>query len=367
MSNFPFTTTLASLPTTIPFVGPDTHERLSGIKFRARIGANENGFGPSPKAQQAMIDSITDVWKYGDSDNFSLRTALARHHDIPIENIVVGEGIDGLLGLVCRMFVSPGRNVVTTNGAYPTFNFQVTGNGGKLHFVDMKNDHEDLDSIVTKAAQTDAVLAYISNPNNPMGTWHEGDVLNRITSNIPQNTMMVLDEAYIEFAPQNTILPIDVTNRQLMRFRTFSKAYAMAGARIGYCIAHADLICEMEKLRNHFGVNRPAQFGALAALEDQEYLQGIVSAVNQGKSELGRIAAKHGLSAIKSATNFLSIDCGRDDKFARMIVQELGKVGIFIRMGWAPPQSRCIRVSVGTSQEHQWFDEALSNVLSNLQ
>src|SRR5512138_2729068 len=164
-SRLPFTPLVEALPASVPFVGPETQERRSGRLFRARIGANESVFGPSPKAIEAMREAAADVWQYGDPENHDLRTAIAAHHGVRPENIVVGEGIDGLLGYLARMVVSEGTPVVTSSGAYPTFNFHVTGFGGRLEFVPYRDDHEDPEALIARARETNAPLIYIANPD----------------------------------------------------------------------------------------------------------------------------------------------------------------------------------------------------------
>ena len=166
-----FTPIVRELPATVPFVGPETQERARGARFRARIGANESVFGPSPKAVAAMRQAAAEAWMYCDPENHDLKVALARHHGVRPENIVVGEGIDALLGYVVRMTVEPGAAVVTSLGAYPTFNFHVTGHGGRLVFVPYKEDREDPDALLAAAVRERPRLVYIANPDNPMGSW----------------------------------------------------------------------------------------------------------------------------------------------------------------------------------------------------
>lgn len=366
MSKYPLIETVKNIPDTVPFVAPETLERQMGTPFVARIGANENVFGPSPKAMAAMREAIPQVWMYGDNQIHDLRFALAKFHNIGIENIAVGEGIDALLGYTCQMFVEPGRKIVTTMGAYPTFNFHVTSNGGQLCFVPFKDDHEDPSALLQKAQDTDATLIYFSNPNNPMGSWHHKDNVQQLIDGVPENTVLLLDEAYIEIAPENTAPDFDVSNPRLLRFRTFSKAYGMAGARIGYCIGEAGLISQMEKVRNHFGVNRIAQAGALAALADQDYLQQTIASIHLGREKIAKIALSHQLEALPSATNFIAIDCKRDEAYAQAIVASMATKGVFIRMPGAAPQSRCIRVSIGKDQDIALFETAFAQTISEL-
>ncbi len=200
-TNFRLTPLAASLPSSVPFVGPETQERAIGRPFAARLGANENTFGPSPNAIAAMQKAASGVWMYGDPESHDLRQALAAHHEIPPENIMIGEGIDGLLGYLARLFVSPGDAVVTSDGAYPTFNYHVAGYGGALHKVPYRDDHEDPQALLAKAAETQAKLIYLANPDNPMGTWHSAPVIQSMIDAVPDGSLLVLDEAYLEFAP----------------------------------------------------------------------------------------------------------------------------------------------------------------------
>ena len=366
MTQFRFTPLAHSLPATVPFVGPETQERQRGAPFDARLGANENVFGPSPRAIQAMQAAAADIWMYGDPENHDLRHALATHHDIAPENIVVGEGIDGLLGYLVRLFVGPGDAVVTSEGAYPTFNYHVAGFGGELHKVPYAGDHEDPGALFAKAAEVGAKLVYLANPDNPMGTWHTGADIVAAMEALPQGCLLVLDEAYVECAPEGTAAPVDIHDPRLIRMRTFSKGYGMAGARVGYALGQAQFIRAFEKIRNHFGMNRAAQAGALAALADTDWLARTRTNVAAAQESISDIAARHGLAALPSATNFVAIDCGRDGQFAKAVLDGLVARGIFVRMPFVEPQNRCIRISCGPERELALFDAALGDVLAEL-
>ncbi|MCK0138050.1 pyridoxal phosphate-dependent aminotransferase [Aliiroseovarius sp. F47248L] len=353
-----------SLPATVPFVGPETQERARGRKFAARLGANENTFGPSPQAIDAMAQAAQDVWMYGDPENFDLRTALAAHHRIDADNIMVGEGIDGLLGYLARLVIGPRDVVVTSQGAYPTFNYHVTGYGGRIVTVPYTDDHEDPDALIAKAGEVGAKLVYIANPDNPMGTWHDAATVQRMIDAVPEGCLLVLDEAYIEFAPNGTAPDIVADDPRVIRMRTFSKAYGMAGARVGYAIGTRDLITAFHKIRNHFGMCRISQAGALVALEDQDYLDRTLADVADARSRIADIAQKNGLTTLPSATNFVSVDCGGDSAVARAVLETLIAQDVFVRMPFASPQNRCIRVSAGRPDELDDFAAALPFALS---
>lgn len=361
-----YTDLVASLPSTVPFVGPETQERASGKPYVARIGANENAFGPSPKAIEALANAASKIWRYADPENFDLITALADHHDLPAKNIVVGEGIDGLLGLLVRMLVEKGDTVVTSAGAYPTFNFHVASFGGKLITVPFKDDHEDIDGLIAAAAKADAKIVYLSNPDNPMGTWHSADTVQKMISQVPQGTLLCLDEAYGEFAPEGTLPAFDVSDERVVRMRTFSKAYGMAGARVGYAIGHEDIISSFNKVRNHYGMNRTGQIAAVAALQDHEWLQTTLTNIQAANERITKIALDNGLKPIPSATNFVTIDCERGPDFAKSLVTTLGELGIFIRMPFVAPQNRCIRISAGTDTDLDALETALPKALALL-
>lgn len=358
-----YTPLTQSLPATVPFVGPETQERQRGSVFAARLGANENVFGPSPKAIEAMQKATNDVWMYGDPENHDLRKALTAHHGITPDHIVVGEGIDGLLGYLVRLLVGPGDAVVTSDGAYPTFNYHVAGFGGVLHKVPYVDDHEDPERLFAKAAEVDAKLVYLANPDNPMGTWHSGADLLTAMDGLPEGCLLVLDEAYVECAPDGTAIDVDIDDPRLIRMRTFSKVYGMAGARVGYGLGAPGLISAFNKVRNHFGMNRAAQAGALAALADDKWLDHVRGEIVTARDRIADIARSHGLTPIPSATNFVTLDCGSDGTFAKAVLDNLISLGIFVRMPFSVPQNRCIRVSCGTAADLDAFEDALPKAL----
>jgi histidinol-phosphate aminotransferase len=367
MSLPPYASIVQDLPSTVPFVGPEAQERKRGRLFRTRIGANESVFGPSPRAIEAMRAEAADAWKYCDPENHDLKQALAAKHGVKPENVVVGEGIDGLFGYIVRLFVEPGVTVATSLGAYPTFNFHVVGFGGRLMTAPYVNDREDPDSLLALATREQARLIFLANPDNPMGSWWDGATVQAMIARLPANCLLCLDEAYCEFAPAGTTPPIDVANPQVIRFRTFSKAFGMAGARIGYAIGEAGLIKSFDKIRNHFGVNRIAQAGALAALEDEVHLKWVLDQVSAARDRIASIARANGLSPLPSATNFVTIDCGRDGAYARRVLAELINRDIFVRMPGVAPQDRCIRVSAGAKADLDAFEEALPQALKAAQ
>ena len=361
-----YTKLIDSLPAKVPFVGPEAQERAQGFNFVARLGANESVFGPSPKAIAAMQAAARDVWMYGDPELYNLRNSLAAHHRVAPENIVVGEGIDGLLGYLVRLLVAEGDPLVTSLGAYPTFLYHVAGFGGQVTTVPYKDDHEDPEALLAAARATGAKLLYLANPDNPMGTWHKAEAIERLIAALPPETVLILDEAYADTAPQEAIPAMDVSHPRVIRMRTFSKAYGLAGLRVGYAIGHHELIRAFDKIRNHFGMGRIAQAGALAALKDQDYLNQTVQKITQARAEIARIVQENDLTPLPSATNFVAVDCGRDGAYAAALLNELTKRGVFLRMPAIAPLNRSIRISCGDAAMLAHLEAELPKALAAL-
>ncbi len=355
---------VASLPATVPFVGPEAQERAMGRPFRARIGANESVFGPSPRAVAAIAEAASGAWMYGDPEMHDLRAALAAHHGVTPANVMIGEGIDGLFGNLVRLLVGPGTPVVTSAGAYPTFNYHVAGFGGRLVTVPYRGDAEDPDALLAATLETGASLVFLANPDNPMGSWLPAERVSALIAGLPGDCVLCLDEAYSDFAPPEAIPPLDLDEPRVIRMRTFSKAHGLAGLRVGYALGHADLIAAFDRVRNHFGMGRVTQAGALAALADRDWLAGVVRDVAAGRERVAAIAAENGLTALPSATNFVAVDCGRDGDFARGVLRQLGARGVFVRMPYVAPLDRCIRVTVGRDADLDAFAAALPEALA---
>lgn len=361
-----FTAIVDTLPETVPFVGPEAIERRTGIRTLARIGANESGFGPSPRVIAALREAAPEVWTYPDPENFALRAALGTHLGIAEDEVTISEGIDGLMGLLVRLFIAPGDIVVTSLGAYPTFNYHVVGYGGDLRFVPYRGVHEDPEALAAMARETAAKMVYLANPDNPMGSFWPASDIARFIDAVPETCLIVLDEAYMETAPE-VPLPIDTSRPNLLRLRTFSKAYGMAGLRCGYAIGHRRLIGAFNRIRNHFGVNKQAQVAALTALDDQDYLRWAVEAIAGARTRIARIASDNGLVALPSATNFVAIDCGRDGAYAVSVLEALAEQGVFVRKPAAPGLDHHIRISAGPTEALDILAQAMPLALQRAQ
>jgi histidinol-phosphate aminotransferase len=356
---------IEAIPSMTPFIGPEQLMREGGHASLLRLGANESAFGPSPKAVAAMSAELPRISWYGDPESYDLRAVLAVRHGCAIENISVGSGIDDLMGLAVRAFASPGATALTTRGTYPTFNYHVMGFGVKLATVDYRPDgFIDVDALVEAADRLRPAIVYVANPDNPSGTRLPAGEIARLFEALPDESMLFLDEAYADFVGERNVVP-DLIHGRLLRVRTFSKAYGMAGARIGYAIATPRNVATFQKIRLHYGVNRNAQIGALASLEDPEFAQQVVAETARGREDYYNLARSLGRPYLESCANFVCVDFGSNDA-ATAIMNALLARGVFIRKPSAPPLDRFVRISVGTSAERDEFAARLRLLMREL-
>jgi histidinol-phosphate aminotransferase len=354
---------VGALPAVVPFVPPEALERRIGRAIKIRIGANESAFGPSPKAIAAINEGAARINWYCDPEGFALREALAKHHGVARANIGLGMGADDLLGLSVRALIDPGDPVVMSHGGYPTFAFHVNGFGGKFVTPPYRDFRNDAEALAGAAQASKARLVYLSNPDNPTGSWLPATEQMALLDKLPSGAVLILDEAYSDFAPLGSLPVLDVEDPRVIRIRTFSKAHGMAGARVGYAIACKELIASFDKIRHHFGVARLSQEAALASLGDQDFIARVARLVAEGRRDYEQLAGKLGLKALPSATNFVAIDMGDGDRARATLARLLEDEAVFLRMPGVAPLDHLIRVTVGTPPERQGFAEALTRVV----
>ncbi len=354
---------IEAIPATVPFVGPEQLMRETGRGELLRLGANESAFGPSPKAVAAMAAELPRLSWYGDPESLDLRDALAAKHRCSPDQITVGSGIDDVMGLAVRAFVAPGASALTTRGTYPTFNYHVIGYGGHLLYAPYRDDGAlDLDAMLDIARRERPAIVYLANPDNPSGTFVTRQAIVRFFEQLPHGSLFLLDEAYADFVDETDLLPPAFEDR-ILRMRTFSKAYGMAGARIGYGLSSAANVGIFQKIRLHYGINRNAQVGALASLQDEAFRDYVVRETAVARDQYYTLARELGLGYVDSCTNFVCIDLGNADR-ACFVMNELLRRGVWIRKPGAAPLDRYVRVSAGTAQMCRAFAEAFRAVLA---
>jgi histidinol-phosphate aminotransferase len=252
-----------------------------------------------------------------------------------------------------------------SHGSYATFAYHVIGHGLALITVPPFADGGvDVEAMLAKARDIQPKIVYLANPDNPSGSFIDGTAVARLRDGLPPDTLFVLDEAYADFVTSGLPLPPGIDERTI-RLRTFSKVYGMAGARIGYGLASREAIATFQKIRNHFGVNRTAQIGALAALEDQAFVHQVVAEVVRGRDEYHAFGARVGLRTLPSQTNFVCFEIGTRPE-AEAMMHALLERGVFVRKPGEPPINGYIRITVGTAEErallYQHFTAALDAV-----
>lgn len=339
--------------------------RERGMRELVRLGANESPFGPSPKALAAMRSELDRLGRYGDPESLDLRDALARKHDCESRHVVVGSGIDDLMGLAVRAFVPPGGAIVTTRGTYPTLTYHAIGYGAQLVYADYAADGApDLDGLLAIARAQRPALLYLANPDNPSGRFIGRAEMTEFYRALPLETLLLLDEAYADFVAPESLLPPHLEER-LIRMRTFSKAYGMAGARIGYALTAAAHVRTFQKIRLHYGINRNAQVGALASLDDDAFVDWVVAETARARADYYALAGELGCGYIESSTNFVCIDMQTATRATR-VMDDLLDAGVWIRKPGAPPLDRYVRVSAGTEPMRRAFAQALRHVVAEV-
>jgi histidinol-phosphate aminotransferase len=339
--------------------GPEELARVAGVDALVRLGSNESPFGPSPKALAAYQLEASGVSRYGDPSCALLREAIAAHHGVDRACVTVGAGIDDLLGWIVRAFVRPGGGTVAGLGAFPTFEMHAVGYGTDLTRVAyLAGGRTDLAGFVDAAERAGGALVFLPNPDNPSGSSYPwADVVSFVDA-LPDGSLVIHDEAYANFLDGPRRFPLDAIDSRMIRLRTFSKEYALAGLRVGYALAPPDTIAALDAVRLLYGVSRPAQVAATAALGDADFVHAVVRKVADGRDEYGALGSELGMPTLASATNFVLFDFG-DAPRARAAVASLLERGIHVRKPSQPPLDRYIRVSVGSPPERAAFADAL--------
>ncbi len=354
-----------SLPAFSPFIAPETLERARGEPFRLRLGANESAWGCSPKVRAAAQEVMADVSLYCDPEGYELRSLIGQEARCRVANVALGEGIDGLLGLMVRAFVDPGEAVVTTDGSYPTFLYHCRGYGAAVTQVPYRNERPDLEALLSSARRQRAKLIYLANPDNPSGALSRREDVESLIASLPERCVLVLDEAYADFVPTEELPDIDPEGSSVIRLRTFSKAHGLAGLRVGFALAPMQVIGALDRIRAHFGVNLVGQRLCAASMKDPTFLSAVVAEVKQGRSEYQALGRTLELRPLPSATNFVTFDAG-SAQASIFWVNALAAAGVFIRRPAAGALACCMRITVGTAGQRAVLSQIMRNVASGV-
>jgi histidinol-phosphate aminotransferase len=337
-------------------------ERELGIHDAIKLASNENPLPPSGRVQQAILAALSHLNRYPDGSGFYLRQALAKKHGVSPDQVVLGNGSNELIELLVRAFLRPGDEAIVPHPSFVVYPMIVQAAGGVRVMVMLKEHRLDLEAMA-RAITPMTKVVFIANPNNPTATIVTADEVEHFMARVPERTIVVFDEAYIEFAlgpdfPET--LNYVKQGRKVAVLRTFSKATSLAGLRVGYGLADADAIALMNRIRQPFNVNSLAQAGALAALEDDAHILECVRMIEAGRHFLYDEFKTLGVQYVPSRANFILVDVGRS---AAEIYQKLLHEGVIVRPMTPFGMETTLRITVGTPEENRKLVKALRAVL----
>jgi histidinol-phosphate aminotransferase len=333
-----------------------------------KLASNETPFGPSPRAVQAMQAVLRECNFYPDNDAGELRQKLAERHGVDPEQVVVTAGSTSLLGIIARTLLSSGMNAVTSERSFIVYPIATKAAGGNLVEVRMRDHSFDLDALAS-AVDSNTRIVFIANPNNPTGTLLTPDALDRFLAKVPEQVIVILDEAYSDFAQHlaavrgarySRSLDYVSEGRKVVVLRTFSKAHGLAGVRVGYGLGPADLMSYFARMRTTFSVSNVAQAAAVAALEDEDHVRRAVINNAEQADWLFRRLTELGYPVTPTWANFVYCELGED---AAAVAKRLQNEGVIIRpLGpWGAPTA--IRVTIGTPEQNRTFLKAFQKVM----
>ncbi len=356
---------IASLPAYKPGKSAEEVQRELGLSNVIKLASNENSLGPSNKVREALASGGFDLCRYPDGSGTSLKRALAEYHGVGMEQITLGNGSNDVLELIARSIVTSAHEVIYSENAFIVYHLATHSIGATPVVIPTRDHKHDL------AAMLDAVsgrtrLIFIDNPGNPTGGWIDRSRLLAFLAAVPEDVVVVVDEAYYEYAaslcadyPNSICLLPDFPN--LVTTRTFSKAYGLAGLRVGYAVSHPDLADLMNRVRQPFNVNSLALLAAEVALQDQEHLRRCVAMNDQGMHTLTAAFAGMGMEWFESIANFISFDVKRP---ADPVYQAIMREGVVVRSIAEYGLPNHLRVTIGQEHENAAFLDALHKVLA---
>ncbi len=347
-----------------PYVGGKPIEEIRrqfGLKEIIKLASNENPLGVSPKAIEAIKKILPNANRYPDGNAYYLKKKLSRFLNVKPANLVLGNGSDELIDILIKTFVEDDENIITADTTFLEYEIVAKVNSRRIITVPLRYFKYDLEAIKKKIDKK-TKLIFISNPNNPTGTYVTKYEFEDFIKDLPGNVLVVLDEAYETFIDVNDA-PCGlnyIKNKNVIVMKTFSKAYGLAGLRVGYIVANEEAVPYMEKARQPFNVNSLAQAAATAALDDKKFLAKTRKAVLEGKEYLYDALTESGVAYVPSVANFILVDVGRDGVG---VFREMLRYGVIVRDMQQYGLKNFIRVTVGTKKENERFIKVLKKIL----
>ena len=348
-----------------PYVPGKPIEELQkefGFERVVKLASNENPIGVSPLAIQAMFSAIYQLNRYPDIASLMLRQKLSEFFSIPSENIVTGHGSEAIIQTVIRAFVADDEEVLTVNGTFVGFYVISRARGIKMNLIPLMDYHFDLMALVEAITPKTKVI-YLVNPNNPTGTIFSKTEFDEFIKVVPDNIIVIVDEAYFEFVKDNPLFPNTMEYKQdnIITLRSFSKAYGLAGIRLGYGFANAELVSYMLKVRLPFEPGIPSQAAGIAALMDTQFLEYYLSLNRQGKEFIYSLYDELGIHYIKTEANFI-MSVFESEERVNDINEKLLRKGVIIRPLKPFGLPHCLRVTIGTPEENEIFAKHLKSI-----
>lgn len=339
--------------------------REYGLARVSKLASNENPLGPSPRAREAMADILEDLHYYPNG-GLHLREVLAREYDLKVENVIAGSGSEGIMANVIRTFLCDDDEVLTTDAAFIGFQVLARSRGVRYRTVPYREWHYDLAAMAAAVNETTKIV-YLANPNNPTGTMFTKHEFDEFYRHVPERVLIILDEAYFEYAKDNPRYPDSMHYRydNVITLRTFSKVFGLAGARIGYGFAHEELIRNLLKVKLPFEPSTPAQAAGIAALADKEFLHRSLELNARGLRLLATSFREMGLTVAPSEANFVMVELA-GERQAQQLFLDLLVQGVVIRPLKSFGLPRCVRISTGTDDDNQRCVDAMWKVLSTM-
>ncbi len=336
-------------------------QRTYGLKRVAGLASNENPLGPSPLALDAIRRSLTDLHHYPNS-GLDLRETLAEEYGTKVANVIAGSGSDSIMSDIIRAFLGDQDEVLTTEAAFGGFQVLAHSRGVAYRTVPYDHWHYDLKKLAGAITEKTKIV-YLANPNNPTGTIFTRQEFQQFYQHVPERVLIILDEAYFEYARDNPRYPDSMHYRydNVITLRTFSKVYGLAGLRIGYGFAHEDLIAELLKVKLPFEPSTPAQAGAIAALEDKEWLHRSLELNAHAMRRMTQTLSELGFRPVPSEANFVLVPLETREA-ARDLVDQLLRRGVIVRPMESWGLAHCVRVSTGTDEDLDLLFSALYEV-----
>ncbi len=338
-------------------------QRELGIDKIVKLASNENPLGPPKSSVKAAQDSLVECHRYPDAAAFELREKLATRFDLKMENVVLGGGSEGVMSTIMRTFLKPGDEIVAARNSFIGFRVLANASGNHTNWIPMKDYRYDL-SAMADAINDYTKIIYLANPDNPTGTYFTVDEFDTFMSRVPERVLVLLDEAYFEYAQNVADFPDSMHYRydNVITLRTFSKAYGLAGFRVGYGFGHADLIGNLLKVKLPFEPAIPAQSAAISALDDKQYLESSLTFNSKGMQQITATFHEFGLRYIPSVTNFVTL-VFEDGIQAKTFTRTMLENGVILRhlVGFGLPE--CVRVTIGTSTENEFFIDKLNKIM----